>query len=136
MGVELRVGNHRYEVGTSDFLNAFFSTVVVRLEGGRWGSKYPLLMNKLYMGEVSASDAVQLKSELEDIRKRLQQFTPDLAVWDFEDPSKNPPWGSNISSHIRSLAEYFWTSDGQDLLNVLIDASERAATSRERIIVA
>ena len=135
MGVGLRVGDHRSEVGASDFLNALFSTVVVRLEGGRWGSRYPLLMNKLYMGKVSAADALKFKAELTDVRKRLEQFTPDLLVWDFENPSKRPPWRSNISSHIRSVAEYFWTSDGKDLFDVLIDAAERSAASNEAITI-
>ena len=135
MDVGLSVGDQRYEVGTSDFLNAFFSTVVVRLEGGQWGSEYPLLMNKLYMGEVDAADALKLQAELTEVRKRLEQFTPDLVVWDFENPSKRPPWGSNISSHIRSLAQYFWTSDGKDLFDVLINAAERSAASREAIVV-
>lgn len=56
-------------------------------------------------------------------------------VWDFENPSKRPPWWANISKHIRSLAEYFWTSDGQDLFDVLIDAAERSAASNEAITV-
>lgn len=37
-----------YAVGTGDFLNSFFSTVYVRLEGSAWGSKYPIIMNDLY----------------------------------------------------------------------------------------
>lgn len=135
MGVGLRVGNYRYEVGTSDFLNSFFSTVVVRLEEGQWGSRYPLLMNKLYMGEVSGVEASKLKDEIEDVRRRLERFPPNLVVWDVENPSKRPPWGSKISDHIRSLAHYFWTSDGKDLFDVLIDAAQRSAASHEAIVI-
>lgn len=135
MSVGLLVGDHRYEIGTSDFLNAFFSTVVMRIEGGRWGSKYPVVMNKLYMGEVSSTDASKLTAELTDIRQRLGQFTPDLIVWDFEDETKRPPWGSDISPHIRSLADYFWTSEGKDLFDVLMEAAKSAAATREAIVV-
>lgn len=135
MGVGLHVGERRSEIGTSDFLNAFFSTIVMRLEGGRWGSRYPTVMNKLYMGEVSATEATQLKSELTEIRERLKQFTPDLVVWDFEDAGKAPPWGSKISSGIRSLSDYFWTADGKDLFEVLLETADAAAETRKSIVV-
>jgi len=39
-----------------------------------------------------------------------------------EDLSKRPPWGDNISSDITSLANYFITNDGKDLIDVLLMA--------------
>jgi 2,3-bisphosphoglycerate-dependent phosphoglycerate mutase len=43
-------------------------------------------------------------------------------VWDFEQRNVRPPWGDNISPTITSLADYFVTSDGRDLLAVIEEA--------------
>jgi hypothetical protein len=135
MGVGLNVGKLRFEVGTSDFLNAFFSTIVMRLEAGRWGDRYPTVMNRLYMGEVSAEDLVTLQAELRDIREQLRHLSPELIVWDFENPAKRPPWGSAINSDIRSLSDYFWTSDGKQLFEVFASAIDKALAEGQRLTV-
>jgi 2,3-bisphosphoglycerate-dependent phosphoglycerate mutase len=135
MSVSLNVGNRAREIGTSDFLNAFFSTVVTRLEGGHWGTRYPILMNRLYMGEVSALELHALKAELAHVREGLKCFGPEQVVWDFADPTKQPPWGSAISSDIRSLSEYFWTSDGKQLFDVLSDAIHDALSETKPLTI-
>jgi hypothetical protein len=135
MAIGVTVDSKRYEIGSSDFFNAFFSTVVMRLEGGEWGSRFPTVMNRLYMGEVAPGEVPQLQNELNAIREQLKAFTPDLVVWDFEDPSRRPPWGASISSHIKSLSNYFWTSDGKDLFETLLTASDSAARTRASMIV-
>ena len=43
-------------------------------------------------------------------------------MWDIEDISKQPPWGKNISSDITDLSNYFITSDGRDLISVILMA--------------
>jgi hypothetical protein len=136
MGVALHVGDRRYEVGASDFLNAFFSTIVMRLEAGKWGNRYPTVMNKLYMGEVEVVDLIKLREELAQVREELKRFSPGAVVWDFEDPSKLPPWGSAINEGIRTLSDYFWTADGKQLFDVMFAAIERAALVRESLVIA
>ena len=56
MSVMIQVDFLLYPVGHSDFLHAFFSTICGRLEHGRWGSKYPYLMNCLYQGRLERDD--------------------------------------------------------------------------------
>ena len=37
-----------------------------------------------------------------------------------------PPWGTNISKDIRNLSDYYVTSDGNNLLDVLFKAINKA----------
>jgi hypothetical protein len=60
----------------------------------------------------------------------LAAFTPGEVVWDAEDRSRRPPWGEDIAPEITSLADYFVTEDGRDLLAVLDEAVRYAVRSR------
>jgi len=115
-----------YQVGHGDFLHSFFSTISYHLEPNGWGSRYPYLMNELYQGKLSWKVIPKALTEVEEVRSKLKIFTPDKVVWDIEDTSKQPPWGQNISSTITTLANYFVTSDGRDLFEVLIMALKDA----------
>lgn len=108
-----------YQVGTPDFLHAFFSTISYNLEDNIWGSKYPIMMNELYQGELNWEDASKAIEELKIIQEELKKFSPEHVVWDIEDISKQPPWGNNISTDITDLSNYFVTSDGRDLISVI-----------------
>ena len=121
MGVVLRVGDRSFELGSPGFLHAFFSTIAVRVEGDRWGSRYPTVMNDLYGGSVEPASAEVALRELDAIRKDLSGHGPHEVVWDFEDRSARPPWGNDIATSITSLADYFVTSDGRDLIDTLRD---------------
>ena len=119
MGKALRVGDRSFEIGSPEFFNAFFSTVAVRAEGERWGSRYPTVMNDLYAGSVEPARAELALRELDSIRQDLSRQGPKQVVWDFENRSARPPWGDDISPAITSLADYFVTSDGRDLIDAL-----------------
>lgn len=108
-----------YSVGTGDFLNSFFSTIYVKLEDLDWGSRYPVLMHELYNGRVENNKVGELKIELEKLSVDLSRLAPSEIVWDFEDLKAEPPWGSNISEDIINMADYFVTSEGENLLDVL-----------------
>ena len=55
MAVGFTVGFYYYSIGSADFLHSFFSTVAVNLEDGKWGSRFPVLMNELYQVDVEVS---------------------------------------------------------------------------------
>jgi hypothetical protein len=124
MAVAIRVGSVVDEVGTDAFFHAFFSTISKHLEPGGWGSRFPELMLKLYQGKLDAGSARKVASDLRIIRDELARFGPDQVVWDIDKPDAKPPWGTNVSAHINSLANYFVTSTGRDLFDVLLEALE------------
>lgn len=115
-----------YQIGSGDFLHSFFSTVAYHLENKKWGSRFPVIMNKLYQGRINCSDADNAINELNIIKKELQDFSPDKVIWDIDDLSKQPPWGNNISDDITDLSNYFVTSDGEDLIEVFFKALRKS----------
>ena len=123
MTVGFKVGNITDEIGSSDFFHAFFSTISARLEPA-WGARFPVLMTSLYQGSISQVEAAAALSELATVATELAKFKPDLVVWDIEDRSKSPPWGSNIAATITDLSNYFVTSTGSDLILTLREALE------------
>jgi hypothetical protein len=94
MGIAFRVGDHLEEIGTEDFLYAFFSTIGSLLEPRGWGTRYPEIMNSLYRGELHRSKARKAIEEVRDIRVSLAQFSPDQVVWDIDNRDKQPPRGN------------------------------------------
>jgi 2,3-bisphosphoglycerate-dependent phosphoglycerate mutase len=122
MTVGFQVDYLWYPVGHGDFLHAFFSTISYHLEPDGWGTRYPHLMNKLYRGKLPWSEVPDAVKELEDVRMKLANMAPDQVIWDIDDLTKQPPWGHDISPDITSLANYFVTSDGRDLFDVLLMA--------------
>ena len=135
MSVGIKVGSITDEIGASDFFHAFFSTVSGNLESEGWASRFPTMLGKLYQGNLDASHAKSALSELHKIQKELAAFAPDKVIWDIENPSKQPPWGNNISSEITSLANYFVTSTGRDLILTLIEALEDSASNNKPVAV-
>lgn len=129
MSVAVWVGRKHWQAGSAAFLKAFFSTVFVRLEHESWGARHPVLMRELYAGRLACKSAEAASKELQGIREGLAELDPELVVWDFEDRTARPPWGTEISPDIKSLTDYFVTSDGRNLLAVLAEALDEARRS-------
>ena len=126
MAVGFKVKYYWFQIGNGDFLHAFFSIVAYNLEKQQWGSRFPVIMNKLYQGKVGKKEIKNAIEELEIIKNELKKFTPDRIVWDIEDLSKQPPWGNDISKDITDLSNYFVTSDGNDFITIFFHALEKA----------
>jgi hypothetical protein len=119
MAISFIVGNQYYNIGAGSFFKSFFSTIYCRLENNKWGSKFPVIMKKLYYGNLEASDAQKALCELDLIQRELEAFPPREVVWDYENLALKPPWGDNIAPTITSLSNYFVTNDGKDLIECM-----------------
>ncbi|MGG1146916.1 immunity 70 family protein [Bacillus wiedmannii] len=115
-----------YRLGTSDFVHSFFSTISYHLEKEGWGTKYPHLMKELYSGKLPLENIPKAIKEAKEIHEKLKLFSPSEVVWDIEDLSKQPPWGDDISSDITDLSNYFVTSGGKDMFEMLFKACNEA----------
>ena len=135
MSVGFQVSYNWYEIGSADFLYAFFSTVAYNLEKGIWGSKFPVIMKRLYLEELNGKDIDRAIKELKIIKRKLKKFSPDKVVWDIENLEKQPPWGKNISDEISDLSNYFITSDGEDFITIFMHALEKAKETGEGIAI-
>lgn len=124
--VGFKVKFYWYQIGSGDFLHAFFSTVAYNLENMKWGSRFPVIMKELYQGHLPKEHVDAAIGELAVISAELRDLSPDHVIWDIEDLSKQPPWGNDISEDITDLSNYFVTSDGEDFLTILLHALEKA----------
>ena len=134
MTVGLHVEEQDWELGSGAFFHAFFSTVAVRLEG-RWGSRFPRLMTDLYNGELPPDGVDAAIEELDQISREFRMLPPDQVVWDAQDPDARPPWGDNIADTVTNLGNYWWTSDGHELLGVIRAALTAARERRQPVTV-
>ena len=135
MSVGLMVGYNWWTIGEVSLFNSFFSTIYVRLENNEWGSRYPVIMNKLYWGDVPFESVERGIAELVSIQEELKKFLPQDVIWDFEDLSLTPPWGNNIAEHITNLSHYFITSSGKDLFEVLLTSFRFALEHGQNVSV-
>ncbi|HEX8951671.1 MAG TPA: Imm70 family immunity protein [Polyangia bacterium] len=129
MSIAIHVAEDAHEIGSPSFFKSFFSTIVTHLEHGQLGARFPAVMRNLYSGAIAPDAAATALEELRQIRTELARFPPQDVVWDFEDRNARPPWGDRISPQITSLANYYVTSDGKDLFDVLIEALSLAVKS-------
>lgn len=83
-------------------------------------------MKELYQGELKSQHIPIAIHELEQIKKELAKLSPDKVIWDIENLSAQPPWGTSISSDITNLSNYFVTSDGEDFIAIFYHALETA----------
>lgn len=135
MSVGLMVGYNWWIIGEGSLFNSFFSTIYVRLENNQWGSRYPVIMNKLYWGDVPFESVESGIAELVSIQEELKKFLPQDVIWDFEDLSLTPPWGNNIAEHITNLSHYFITSSGKDSFEVLLTSFRFALEHGQNVSV-
>ncbi len=124
-----------YEIGAPSFLYSFFSTVCLRLEDGEWGSKYPIIMNELYQGELDKKYIDDAIKELKEIKKELARIPSSEVVWDMDNLDFPPPWGYDKPEEVIKLSDYYVTSDGKDFLEVFEEVLEKAKNINGNIII-
>ncbi|WP_439450029.1 Imm70 family immunity protein [Stenotrophomonas sp. ATs4] len=124
MTVGIRLGQITDEIGSRNVLYAFFSTIAGNLEPDGWGSRFPILMRQLYAGRLQQSDAAEALAELHRVRCELAELPPARVIWSFEERIQRPPCGDDIAPDIESLATYFVTAHGRDLIALLAEVFE------------
>ena len=109
-------------------LNGSVSVKVVlifRETGSEYSCKW-CYTSGIYKGELSSTHISEAINELEQIKQGLAKLSPDKVIWDIENLSAQPPWGTNISKDITNLSNYFVTSDGEDFITVFYRALGKA----------
>ncbi|MBN6188693.1 immunity 70 family protein [Aneurinibacillus sp. BA2021] len=135
MSVGFLVDCFFYEIGRGDFLHSFFSTISYHLEQEGWGTKYPYLMNDLYYSKLKWTDASKTMQEAREIEEKLKNLPPEAVIWDIDDPSKQPPWGNNISEEVTSLANYFATSNRETFFEILNTALKTCQEEKFDLVI-
>ena len=105
------------EIGPGGLLHSLFSTIAVRLEMGQWGSRFPTVMGAFYQGEsLDPGAASHALDEWRRIECGLAEQPPSAIVWDIEQPGAKPPWGAAYGAHVTSVANYYFTKYGLNLV--------------------
>lgn len=124
MTIRMRQGSVWTEIGPGGLLHSLMSTIAFHLEDGNWGTRFPLLMGKFYQGSLPSADVDAAILEAQAIKIGLAKLRPDQVVWDIDDLALLPPWGMSIGIHIKSMADYFVTSAGRNLVDEIADNLE------------
>ena len=119
MPVGMLIDNILYNLAPADVLNGLFSTIVAHLEPVSWGERFPIILGKLYTGELHARDAEAAITEVRQIRSELHAIPPEYAIWDIKRIQQTIPNGSQIWKKAPNLAEFFRSSVGTSLLDDL-----------------
>jgi len=133
MSIGIKLGSIIDELGSPDFFNSFFSTIVGLLENNVRGSRYPIISLEFYKGHIPIEKLEQAVIELKSIQHELSKFPPNAVIWDIEDLSLNPPWEDNISKEITSMANYFVSSGGRDLFALIFEVFSYAIETKRPV---
>ena len=111
------------EFGYSETLYSWFSTICYRLEDKKWGSKFPIVMNKLYYDEeygVPYEDLEDFKNELVTIKVEFSKLSPKDAIWSFEENILEvSPNMSNINYNAKNLVDFYVNPRNKNIFNLL-----------------
>ena len=105
------------DVGNSDVLLSLYSTILMRIDKK---TDIQLAIEFLRTGDCNTENALECARQMNLIRDRLSQISPDNAVYNFKDLTKKAPWSGNLSPTITSCANLYLTADGKDLLFELV----------------
>lgn len=90
------------------------------------------MLKELYQGKLKYEKIDSAIRELNEIELLFRKFSTDKVVWNIDNLKLTPPWGDNISSDIHNLSEYFWTSDGYNLFEIIKEALEEGKKRTNR----
>lgn len=92
-------------------------------------------MNGLDQGRLPHVNALLALAELQQAKMSLSRLPPGSVVWEIESRQSEPPWGDNISAHIRGLADYFLSSTGRDVFDILEEALAASAEEQQDAVL-
>jgi hypothetical protein len=132
----LRVGGQTYDLGPSEMVDGLFATISYRLEPDGRGSRYPIVMNRLYAGvAMSPSDAPAAKRELQEIDARLAALPPDRVVWSLSNLRRRDDTLLPVDHAARNVRDYF-IANGRPLMTILDEAVHLGQDRSEPVALA
>jgi hypothetical protein len=132
----LRVGGQTYDLGPPIVIDGLFATITYRLEPDGRGTRFPTVMNRLYAGRLSPSEAPAAFQELREIEDRLTTLTPDRAVWSLSDLRRRDDSQLPVNRFARHLGDYFVAGNGRPLLATLQEAVHLSQDRNQSVVLA
>lgn len=121
--VGFRVGHTWIEFGSDETLHSWFATIAERLEDGKWGSKFPLIMNNLYFlkdSGIAYEETKKFYQELLSIKHELIHLKPQDAIWGQHTKSKAIPKNAmNLNRDAVNLLDFYISNHNKSLFYIL-----------------
>ncbi len=118
MIIESTDGKRSINIGKYEIWNSVYSTILIRLKD--YNNEFPLAIKFLKTAFCATSDAMVTAKQINVIRDRLSQVSPQNAVYDYRNLSLRAPWEGKLSPVITSCANLYTTAEGEDLLFELV----------------
>jgi 2,3-bisphosphoglycerate-dependent phosphoglycerate mutase len=131
----LRIGGQTYDIAPAAVIEGFFATISYRLEPDGRGTRFPIVMDRLYAGRMSTADAPQALRELAEIDSGLVRLTPDRVVWSLSDLRLPDDSGVAVNRAARNARDYFVAPDGRPLLAVFREAVQLSVERNEPVVL-
>lgn len=106
------------DIGTSDIWNSLYATISFNLK--RNIKKIPLAIHFMDTEYCDSKNALETAHQFNLIRDMLSQFSPQELVYNLQDPKGPAPWDNNISPVVTSCANFYTTTNGEDLLYEIV----------------
>ena len=127
----LKIGNSVTYIGSPKILQTFLLTIHRELETQGWGSRFPLLLNDLYVsGKIAGDKGKLLKNEMDVVRSEFASSSPDDVIWIL---NKEIVPAGIFNSNASDLTEYFVTQADVNLIDILIRRSDRMIKEQKDI---
>ncbi len=118
MYIKTKDSSQLIEIGSSDILFSLYSTIMHNLKSSH--SEISNAISFFQTGECKCGDALECARQINLIRDKLSQISPNDAIYDMNDLSKIAPWEGKLSPVITSCGNMFTTADGKDLIYELV----------------
>jgi hypothetical protein len=125
------------DVGPNTMLEALFATITYRLEPDGRGSRFPMVMKRLFAGRLPPSEIPAALRELVEIETELTGLPSDRVVWSLSDLRRRDDRELPVNHRASNARDYFVGADGRPLICILrevcqLNAPVKLATARAR----
>ena len=121
----IKVGNIGLIIGGYQIMSALFYSIAHDLENREWGSKYPVIMNELYYGDMIECDNLQQAlAEIKEIKEEFKKLSPREMIMNYDDIIKVAPWEFEFIQEAQSLYDAMRSPDNCNIIDTIILALE------------
>jgi len=117
------------ELGSYEYINCYLSTISTLLEEGKWGSRFPILLESLdAKTKIEPEAAEELLSELTAISEELKKYPiSDINCGNINTENSNWMLEAPFDTSADNLYDYFLTVEETNLTKSFLDYANEAA---------
>ena len=112
----IEFAGRRAEIAAPYVVQAFFATISYRLEPQGRGSRFPVVLMRLYAGQLDPSEMLAAESELDVIGAELRTLPASQAIGSLSSLAPFRAGAPIVNNRAASLFDYFVAVDGTPLV--------------------